>query len=90
MGKFTADIIRDVYKAAVKQRWVPQPKSKSGHMYLQCPRRGCHYREAFSTTAKGKRPEVESKLRDMRSHGFIWKGRGGKHTAEPLRRRPGE
>lgn len=81
---FSSDMYRNVYKEAVRQGWVPQHKGRSPHAYLLCPHPGCHYRQAFSTTGRSHKCEFQNHIAGMRKHGFVWQGRGGEHTAEPL------
>lgn len=83
---FRSDMLRSIYEAAVKQGWTPGVDGRSGHKYLHCPHGGCAYRESFTITGRCRPPERSAKLRDMRGHGFMWQGRGGKHTAPLLNR----
>mgnify|MGYP001566569201 CR=1 FL=1 len=80
MGQgFRSDILRDLYNAALKQGWRPDESRKSGHFYAHCPQ--CPYREAFSRTGRGYNHEAHAKINSLRKHGFVWKGKGGEHTA---------
>lgn len=81
---FTSDILRSIYKEATRQGWRPEYGKGSNHAYVVCPHPECHYREAFSLSGRGLPKETGRKLSAMRRHGFVWKGRGGDHTADPL------
>lgn len=72
-------MLRQLYTEAIRQGWRPEERRKSGHLYVYCP--VCPYREAFSLTGKGCRHETKTKVRDMRQHGLVWRGRGGVHIA---------
>lgn len=85
---FSSDMLRNLYDAAVAQGWRPERQAKSGHAHVYCPTPGCHFRESFSLSGRGRPHEVAAKVNAMRKHGLIWKGRGGEHTAERLG--PGE
>jgi hypothetical protein len=82
---FTSDVLRDLYRAAIRQKWRAEyGKRGSGHAYVYCPQEGCYFREAFSLSGRGWPHEIASKVGNMRKHGLMWKGRGGKHTAALL------
>jgi hypothetical protein len=84
---FRSDQARDLYNEAVRQRWRPLSFGGSGHLFIGCPRKGCCFQVAFSTSGLYRPRELNNQICLMRRHGFTWQGRGGQHTAEKLNRK---
>jgi hypothetical protein len=84
---FRSDQVAAVYDEALRQRWqIPDFQPGSGHMFLRCPKRGCSFLVAFSTTGRYHHHELNNQVALMRRHGFVWRGRGGQHAAPKLNR----
>lgn len=71
--------LRDLAKAALKQKFALE-STRREHLRLVCPQ--CRTFVTFTKTSSNRRafPAVLSRLR---SHGFTYQGRSGKHTAVP-------
>lgn len=84
--RFRSTDMRKLYKEAVAQGFRPIHGPRAPHVYLLCPHPDCHYRQTLSTTDTGVVRNLKNYIADLRRHGLIWQGRGGKHTAPVLNR----
>lgn len=84
---FRSDKLRDLYRAAIAQKWRNPTLRRNGHIYIQCPKRGCFYEAVFSLTSNALQHKLLNQIVTMRSHGLLWENRGGKHTAPVVRPR---
>lgn len=85
---FRSDQALALYNEAIRQGWrQPHGHSGSGHAYLYCSHRRCHYRAAFSKSGRYYGKELLNQITMMRKHGLTWGDRPGKHTAPLLNAR---
>lgn len=75
--------LRDLAKTAQKQHFE-LGQTRHDHLYLQCPT--CAHPTTFSKTVSDhdKHAYLEV-LNRLRKHGLTYNGRGGEHTADPIR-----
>lgn len=87
MSHFRSKTLKEVYREAIRQGFTPLEQNGEGHFCLRCPAKGCGYTHTFSgSMTDTHRQKALNAIAVMRRHGFIWKGRGGEHTAPRLHR----
>ena len=87
MSHFRSKTLGEVYKEAIRQGFIPLEQNGEGHLRLRCPARGCGYTHTLSgSMTDAHKQKALNTIAVMRRHGFVWKGRGGQHTAPRLHR----